>query len=304
MAKRDDAASVHESLSQLRLRPVDDDLEDIARRLGAREFTGGERWPEWRAVFERAEAPARARALAHLESRWGEPIPDLITLRRCFRRHALRAHHARLGCMCLGPPNEPARLDAWERRYGPLPRHARAVLLELGTLHGSVDQDCYSLTAADDMFSPLGSEPTRELFMLEPDDLGESLAALGHALRELASGRHESIDTRAPRPSGAGERPRVSHIWSFFEGNHGDANLLLVHDGPLADAVLSWDDLQHGGGPVTVAGHIVDVLYEGYLEGFFEDVLELEDAEQPLRAYGRYAKETLRLVKDGLLETE
>lgn len=202
--------------------------------------------------------------------------------------------------MCLGPPASPVRVVAWEAEYGPLPPCARALLLETGTVHGDIDQECYSFAPDSEFFAPIGADVNRELFMVDEEEMDEALAALGHVLRAFADGEAEPLSTRGFSADGA--PAHVSHLWSFFEGNHGDSNLVLALAGPHADQVFEWSNFQHGGGPVRRAGHIVDVLYEGYFQGFIEWILEEEESDERLASYGRYAVSPLRLVKDGLLE--
>ena len=148
-----------------------------------------------------------------------------------------------------------------------LPVYTRAVWTHVGTI---VDDE-----------SALFFDPRHEYFMspemfrnkdwyIEDGDGDAAVRHLGRAYQRYRSGSRESFAesalgrqvgeeldaSRAPLP--------MAFVGGFFEGNHGDDNLFLILDGPLADHLICYENMFHGGGALHFVGHVTDWLYESY----------------------------------------
>ncbi|MCA9695038.1 MAG: hypothetical protein KC636_35995, partial [Myxococcales bacterium] len=265
----------HAALVAGRLRPlpvfvsVASTLAEFEHLAGA-PCSGGERFVEWRDALASLDEDTRRAALGRLGEGWGVALTTLDELRCELRLRALVAHHAAMRAaelVCFQPPLEPAALARWEQARGlSLPPYARRVFTELGT-YEDIDADILALDPRSD---ELRCGPRLdELFAeIDPDALAgpERLRGrIARALERLASGDLGPLPRDVEVAPGRLPLP-VAWIGGWFEGNHGDDNLLLVCCGALADQLLGARNMFHGGDQLRPIGHLIDWLYERYFD--------------------------------------
>lgn len=269
-----------ERRERARLRPADrgawttEQAFGEVRALVHGELSGGELWEEWSRVFRAFPAAKLPEVGAYLQQSWGSPKAPvrLPELREAFRYKLLCRQLEVLREEGIHPFSESitlAEVVAWEQEFGlTLPPYFRAFLLSIGAgALLSYEHALFSLGACP------RSIPLRPL--AERDDMRSMIPELACAIEHLT--KHPSqrvimadaLEGREPGPEALESAGSCVTLESFFEGNHGDHEVLLLLSGPRAGHTLYGSDMYHTGGQFMWGRGFV-----GWLDMTLPDILE------------------------------
>lgn len=253
------------------------------RSLMHEPLTGGERWEEWRALFEAFPEGARHDAVEYVADLWGVPDADLDALRHEFNMRFLARNIAALreaGVAIAPPPATEQQVAAWEGEHGLLfPTHLRRFFLEVSSGHDEPDET-FVFNLLDPYFTPYASmfdEWAESEEMVAAYD--RVLALMLHHLASTGEDGEfelpaaiEGLEKRDDEALGS-----LIPLLVFLEGNHGDWADFVITKGPLADHMITWDTMIHCGfdtGTIVYRReHVSDFLVRTYkLEFLGEDM--------------------------------
>lgn len=252
-------------MTERRIRPGDEgDFMGELRSLVHNEWSGGERWGDWAALFERQSPSLQQQGMDYLSQHWRWPnMESLEDVSEAMMHRVMlkcKAVFESQGLWINAAPAEEAAIQQWEQAHGEIPQSLKRFLLTLTAGQPEPDEEMYFFFGETDFDDDTGlslfftiqtmieefqrsGEWSDELIdgwithMAQVLEHGEATVTYNEALaRALPSASHETEQ--------ALRRALVVH--TYFEGNHGDSVTLAIRDGVYEGQMLTIDDVMHG----------------------------------------------------------
>ena len=234
------------------------------RSLVHNEWSGGEHWGDWAALFEQQPPSLQRQGMDYLSQHWGWPqmegLEDVSEAMMHLAMVRCKAVYESKGLWTGAPPAEADALEQWEREHGEIPYMLRRFLLDLTAGNPEPEEDMYFFFGETDFEEETGlslfftAEGMIEEFQRSgqwPDEhLDQWVERMAQVIEHGEAQQEYTHDSAGALPVASAEaklavrQALVLHV--YFEGNHGDSVTITLRGGVHDGQMLTVEDVMHG----------------------------------------------------------